>query len=118
MRMKRPEIKLERICSFYGITRQAYYDHRKEKNNTSMAHGIVLTLVKEIRKDIPGQGVRKSHHILQDQFKQHNIKIGRDKMFDLLGVHDLLIRRRKRSVRTTDSYHWLRKYQNLVEFIV
>ncbi len=117
MRMKRPEINLQLICSLYGKTRQAYYDHRKEENKTSIAYMIVLTLVGEIRKDIPRMGGRKLHHVLVAEFEKHGIKIGRDQLFDLLRFHGLLIRRRKRGVRTTDSYHWLRKYQNLVEVL-
>ena len=117
MRMKRPEIKLEKICSLYGITRQAFYDHRKEENKTSMADMIVLTLVGEVRKDIPRMGGRKLYHVLAPELEAHRIKIGRDHFFNLLRFHGLLVRKRKRYVKTTDSYHWLRKYQNLVELI-
>ena len=45
---------------------------------------------------------------------QHKVKMGRDKLFDLLSVHHLLIRRRRRNIRTTFSNHWLRKYPNLI----
>lgn len=48
-----------------------------------------------------------------NQIKEHGIKMGRDQLFDLLRFHSLLIRRRKRSVKTTDSYHWLKKYPDL-----
>jgi len=45
----------------------------------------------------------------------HGIKVGRDYLFDLLGRHKLLIRQRKRKVITTDSRHWMRKYENLIK---
>jgi len=45
---------------------------------------------------------------------EHGIKIGRDALFELLAANKLLIRKRKRSVQTTYSRHWLRKYSNLV----
>ena len=48
----------------------------------------------------------------------HQIKMGRDALFDLLAANQLLIRRRNRRVTTTYSAHWLRKYPNLIrEFV-
>jgi putative transposase len=117
VRMKRPEVKLEMICQICGKTRQAFYLQRSEDSKTSIAYMIVLALVGEIRKDIPRIGGRKLHHMLTLEFEKHHIKIGRDQLFDLLRVHGLLIRRRKRAVKTTDSFHWLRKYKNLSAFV-
>lgn len=45
----------------------------------------------------------------------HGIEVGRDYLFDLLERHRLLIRQRKRKVITTDSRHWMHKYENLVK---
>lgn len=45
---------------------------------------------------------------------EHHIKMGRDALFDLLSANNLLVRRRKRKVYTTHSFHWLRKYPNLI----
>ena len=47
----------------------------------------------------------------------HQIKMGRDALFDLLAAHRLLIRRRKRLIKTTHSNHWLKKYSNLIKDI-
>jgi len=38
--------------------------------------------------------------------------IGRDKFFDILRENELLVKRRKRYEKTTDSYHRFRKYKN------
>lgn len=59
-------------------------------------------------------GTRKLLHELTSQMDSHGIKMGRDQLFDLLRFHGLLVRRRKRSVKTTDSHHWLKKYPNLI----
>lgn len=48
----------------------------------------------------------------------HQIKMGRDALFDLLAANRLLVRRRKRRVHTTNSHHWLRKYPNLIRGFV
>jgi putative transposase len=45
---------------------------------------------------------------------EHQIKMGRDALFDLLSSNHLLVRKRKRRIQTTQSFHWLRKYQNLI----
>ena len=39
---------------------------------------------------------------------EHQIKMGRDAFFDLLSLHKLLIRRRKRKISTTQSKHWMK----------
>jgi transposase InsO family protein len=60
-------------------------------------------------------GGRKLHEMLQPYFMEHQIKMGRDALFDLLVSNHLLVRRRKRRVYTTQSFHWLRKYPNLIK---
>lgn len=45
---------------------------------------------------------------------EHQIKMGRDALFDVLASNGLLVKRRKRRVFTTQSFHWLRKYSNLI----
>lgn len=44
----------------------------------------------------------------------HQIKMGRDALFNVLAINNLLVKRRKRRVYTTQSSHWLRKYPNLI----
>jgi transposase InsO family protein len=44
--------------------------------------------------------------------------MGRDALFDLLSANHMLIRKRKRKVHTTNSFHWLRKYPNLIKDFV
>jgi transposase InsO family protein len=59
-------------------------------------------------------GGRKLHELLQPFLIVHQIKMGRDALFDLLQCNRLLVRRRKRRVFTTQSFHWLRKYPNRI----
>jgi len=53
-------------------------------------------------------------HLLQPKLTEHRLRAGRDYLFDLLAAHKLLIRSRKRKAITTDSRHWMHKYQNLI----
>ena len=118
MRQSHPKISLQRLCALFGVTRQAYYDAQITDSRTSIAHMFVLTLIKELRADIPMLGTRKLLRLLEPELDMHCIKMGRDQLFDLLRFHGLLIRRRKRMVKTTDSHHWLKKYPNLIADLV
>lgn len=113
MRQKFPGTTLVSFCALFGVTRQAYYDAHQHASRTSIAHMVVLVLVGEFRALIPMLGTRKLLFMLIPEMKKHHIKMGRDLLYDLLRFHGLLIRRRKRVVKTTDSHHWLRKYPNL-----
>lgn len=53
--------------------------------------------------------------LLKDFMQEHHIKLGRDGLFDLLKEHRLLVRKRKRSARTTFSRHRYKKYPNLIK---
>lgn len=74
---------------------------------------IILQYVQEQRKQLPRLGTRKLHHTLSPLLAAHGIEVGRDYLFELLARHKLLIRQRKRKVITTDSRHWMHKYENL-----
>ncbi|MDB5278237.1 MAG: family transposase [Ferruginibacter sp.] len=95
------------------MSRQAFYDAQKQEQKTSIAQMIVLCLVREIRSIMPMLGTRKLVQQLETPLNEHGIKMGRDQLFELLRFHGLLIRRRRRMVKTTDSHHWLKKYPNL-----
>jgi transposase InsO family protein len=63
-------------------------------------------------------GTRKLYDKLQHFMLEHQIKMGRDQLFNLLSQHQLLVKRRKRKIRTTMSYHRFHKYPNLIrEFV-
>ncbi len=68
---------------------------------------------------MPRIGTRKLHYMLSDVLKEHDISIGRDKLFDLLQEYGMLVRRRKRrKISTTDSNHPYRRHPNLVKDLV
>ena len=56
---------------------------------------IILGAVKHIRKTLPRCGLRKLHFELQNFKKMHQIKMGRDKLANLLREHNLLIKKKK-----------------------
>ena len=102
------------ICGLFGYTRQAWYDTKKRQSQFQMQEVFILKQVKELRKDHKRMGGEKLLHLLTPILKEHNIKYGRDKFYNLLREHGLLVRKRKRKPKTTCSNHFYRKYSNLI----
>ena len=107
-------IGLAKLCGWFGITRQAYYNNSWKAFEVVNQHHLIVNRVKEIRENHPRLGTRKLFNMLQPFFKEHQIKIGRDALFNVLYNNHLLVRKRKRKISTTNSYHRFRKYPNLI----
>lgn len=72
-------------------------------------------MVDAIRANHPRIGTRKLHFILEPILSQLGLEIGRDALFNLLSIHGLLIRnRRKSGPKTTDARLWANQYPDLV----
>jgi transposase InsO family protein len=108
-------IGLADLCSWFGVTRQAYYQSKKRVLQDLIEQEILLDRIDNIRKDHKRLGGRKLFYKLGDFMNEHNIKMGRDAFFDLLRAHNLLIKQRKRYHVTTNSNHWMKKYPNLIK---
>ena len=106
-----------RLCGLFGITRQAYYQYFWRESDYQIEEELLIQEVRTIRKRQPMIGTRKLYGILQSFMLQHQIKVGRDALFELLASNGLLVRRKKKRVQTTFSSHWLRKYPNLIKGI-
>lgn len=53
--------------------------------------------------------------MIQPFLKEAKIKMGRDSLFSLLSEENLLIKKHKRRIRTTMSYHRFHKWPNLIK---
>lgn len=111
-------IGLARLCGWFGISRQAYYQSNWEGVSTTLEEELIIQQVKSIRKNHRRIGTRKLFEIMQPFLLEHSIKMGRDALFTLLSANHLLVRKRKRRIQTTNSYHWLRRYPNLIRDFV
>jgi putative transposase len=69
-------------------------------------------LVHRQRRYQPRLGGKKLFKLLSEDLQQMERSIGRDKFFDILRGKDLLVKRKKKFQRTTNSYHRFRKYKN------
>jgi putative transposase len=118
MKMDYSHVGLARLCAWFGVTRQAYYQHFWSVTDHVIEEDLIVQEVLQIRKNHRWMGGRKLYEKLYPFMLEHQIKMGRDAFFDLLSYHGLLIRRRKRRIVTTNSSHWLRKYPNLIRDFV
>lgn len=105
-------------CKLFGKSRQAFYEQIKTPSDKGLQDALVLKLVAEIRDDLPRCGADKLHFMLQETFAAHQIKLGRDGLYRLLGKYGLLIRYRNRKPYTTNSHHHYKKYPNLIRDMV
>lgn len=112
------QASVEQTCQCFNLHRDAYYKIKVRKQVKETVAKQVLELVKEERIEQPRVGTRKLYKALQQSFKSNGLKVGRDKLFDILREHEMLVRRKRATCKTTDSYHRFHKYKNLVKDMV
>ena len=105
------------FCQLVQMSRQNYYWQRRHRQRLGVEEGLVLDLVRQERRRQPRLGGRKLWHLLAEELSQAGVGLGRDRFFELLKRHHLLILRR-RSCRTTQSRHGFRVYRNLARDLV
>ena len=96
MKMRQPKVGLSKLCWLFGVTRQAYYQSFHRNVYVEIEEELVLKEVISIRENHPRIGTRKLYIMLEKFMLEHQIKMGRDALFDLLSLHHLLIRKRRR----------------------
>lgn len=102
------------LCKLFGISRQAYYQGLDRAKEALKVKKEIVVMVNKIRKKHKRMGGIKLYDKLLPKFKDIGIKCGRDKFFDILREENLLVRYRKRFIKTTQSNHKYRKYPNLL----
>lgn len=102
------------LCALLGYSRQAFYGFENHHTQQVLEEDLIIQEVIGQRKLLSNSGTRQLMKLMQDFMKEHQIKLGRDALFNLLRENNLLIRRRKRKVQTTFSRHCFKKYKNLI----
>lgn len=114
MRHNEERHSLSSLCALLGYSRQAFYQFEKNNNQACFEAELVIQQVLLHRALQPRLGTRKLLVLLHDFVREHELKLGRDALFDLLRAHKLLVKKRRRKVQTTFSKHWQKKYANLI----
>jgi putative transposase len=109
------KLSIAKLCEAFGMHRDAFYKYQRRKRHSEASKAIVLALVNERRVDQPREGAKKMHRAFKEELIERGIKFGRDALFDLLRDLDMLVKRKRSFVKTTNSYHRFHKYHNLVK---
>ena len=100
------------LCKYWGVSRQAFYKERKCERTQNDKHIKVINEVRQIRQSHIKLGVKKIFNEMRTSLGQYGRGFGRDKFFDLLRHHDLLVKRKRKFAVTTQSDHPFYKYKN------
>lgn len=95
-------------------SRAAYYKQIQGKTRQSLQAPILRELVMEQRQEMPRLGGKKLYHQIRSAMEAHQLKMGRDRLFEWLKANDLLVQPKKRYTKTTNSSHRFRVHENLL----
>ncbi len=100
------------MSEYFGYSRSGYYKSLEVMITEAFREDIITKLILDIRRYQPKIGGKKLYWLLTADLNKLEVKVGRDKFFDILRKRGLLVKRRKKYVTTTDSYHRFHKYKN------
>lgn len=100
------KLKMKQVYDWVGITRQAAYQYRLRRAGLQAKEEAIVSQVREIRQRHPRMGTRKLLEKLRPFLHANGLEIGRDRLFDLLRKHDLLLKHPRRRHRTTWPGKW------------
>ncbi len=106
---------LEKTCNGFNLHRDAYYKFQKRNNQRQAVEKKVVSMVKLERIIQPRVGTRKLHKELHRAFTNNGLKVGESRLFEILRTNNMLVKRKKTSCKTTDSYHRFYKHKNLIK---
>jgi putative transposase len=116
LRSSRKYYSIDNLCGVFSYTRQAWYSHLKSIRLDFLERQIVLDKIQEIRSLLPKTGCIKLYKELNNGFLQgHGISMGRDAIFKLVRSEGMLIKTKKKWVRTTNSLHRFKIHADLVQ---
>lgn len=115
MKRQHPGMSQQELCRSLGVSRQAHHKYVHRSERVLLGQEEVIHRVKEIRSVMPRLGGVKLYHELRPHIQNLPLPFGRDRFFELLREEGLLIRRSRRSVRTTMSRHGMPVYPDLVK---
>jgi transposase InsO family protein len=99
----------------FGYCRDSYYKFKHRVEREGENNKKVLRVIHQRRNYLPREGGRKLYEYLRPYLASECIKLGRDKLFDLLRNHQMLVEPRRKYKVTTNSRHRFHTYSNLVK---
>jgi transposase InsO family protein len=109
-------VTVSSVCLKVGMSRQNYYAQRRKRQRRSVDAELVVEFVRQERGLQPKLGTRKLYCLFKKPLTEAGVKVGRDRMFEILREEKLLVERRRCAYpTTTSSYHCLPVFKNLIK---
>ena len=99
----------------FKVSRTTIYAWQNQEFDMTRDYFVIKDLVSQVRKYMPRIGSHKLYHILKLDLESEGVNIGRDKFHNVLKTLCLLVPRKKKFFRTTDSNHLFNKHSNRVK---
>lgn len=115
LKMLHPSYSQQELCRSLGVSRQAHHRSSSRTARVVMEKEALVPMIKSIRAKQHNVGGRKLYRMLSGTFAQLPIPMGRDQFFEFLREEGLLLRRRRRRVRTTMSKHGMPLHPDLLK---
>lgn len=97
------------------MSRQNFYKAKKCRKRKQVDEELIVETVRHVRRDHPKMGTRKLLRRLRPQWAEAGVDVGRDRLFDILRDHNMLIERKRSAPRTTFSRHNFPTYSNVLK---
>lgn len=98
-------MNINQICGQFQVSKQAHYQKQHRETQKEAEQEQITSMVKEVRTTHPRLGTRKLMKKIEPELAQKDLKMGRDRLFDLLRSKQMLISPRKsRKITTTPGY--------------
>lgn len=98
------------------MSRQNYYAQRKRRRSEAVEGEFIIELVQRERQMQPRVGGRKLYKMLGPELEEAGVKIGRDRFFEVLRRHELLLEPKAAAYPcTTHSHHNLPVFTNQIK---
>ena len=109
------EFQVVTISRSLKISRTAVYKIYSSLKDEKEISDQIIKMVKVIRKRMPRIGCLKLYGLLKPKLEESEIKCGRDKLFKILRDARMLVPKKKKFTRTTQSNHLFNKHSNQVK---
>jgi transposase InsO family protein len=108
-------VSITAVCRQLGFSRQAYHKSLQNRSAKGRRENLIKEHVCLVRRQMPRLGTRKLQYLLNQQSGGNRGPVGRDWLFNFLKTHGLLVKRKRKYIKTTDSSQWRRQYPNRIK---
>ncbi len=105
---------IAKLCKKTDMSRQNFYKGHQKRVRREVDGDLIEELVRAERMVQPRLGGKKLHRLLKLELEKADVRIGRDRFFEVLGERGLLLDPLPKAPRTTNSRHSLPVFRNLL----